>query len=82
MNLVMYSMIATLDHLYLDVNKVYMTLMMVAPMTILMQSSMRSIFPSARLNAAIGIGAALVFIASFAAMRNQTAIGNAHFCDR
>jgi len=38
-------------------------------MSIVMQLSMRSMFPSSRLNAVIGIGAALAFIASFAAMR-------------
>jgi uncharacterized protein (DUF305 family) len=79
MYLVMYSMIATLDHLYINLNNVYMTLMMVAPMTIIMQLSMRSMFPSPRLNAIIVVGAAFVFIASFVAMRKQTAIGNAQF---
>ena len=31
MCLVMYTMIATIDHFYLNLNNVYMTLMMVAP---------------------------------------------------
>jgi hypothetical protein len=39
MYLVMYNMIATLDHLYLNINNnVYMTLMMVAPMAVIMPS--------------------------------------------
>ena len=43
MYLVMYTMIATLDHFYLNLNNVYMTLMMVTPMAILMceQASIR-----------------------------------------
>lgn len=64
MYFVMYTMIATLDHLYLNINNVYMTLMMVAPMTILMLVFMRSMYGSKRLNIIIGAGAALVFIAS------------------
>src|SRR5688572_10098920 len=79
MYFVMYTMIARLDHLYLNLNNVYMTLMMVAPMTIIMLLSMRSMFPSPRLNAVVVVGAAVIFIASFAAMRNQTQIGNAQF---
>ncbi len=79
MYFVMYTMIATLDHLYLNLNNVYMTLMMVAPMTILMLVFMRSMYQSRRLNWIIGAVAALVFIASFAAMRTQAAIGDKEF---
>jgi hypothetical protein len=76
MYLVMYTMIATLDHFYLNINTVYMTLMMVAPMTILMLVTMRSMYPSRRLNLIVGAGAALIFVASFAAVRTQAAVGD------
>ena len=79
MYLVMYTMIATLDHFYFNLNNVYMTLMMVAPMTFLMLVFMRSMYQSQRLNWIIGAVAALVFIASFAAMRTQAAIGDKEF---
>lgn len=79
MYLVMYTMIASLDHFYLNINNVYMTLMMVAPMAVVMLIGMRSMFPSGRLNLAIGVGAAIVFIASFIAMRTQGAVGNEQF---
>ena len=79
MYLVMYTMIATLDHFQFNVNTVYMTLMMVAPMTIIMLVAMRSMFPSRRTNIAIGVGAALVFVASFVSMRTQAAIGDKEF---
>lgn len=42
MYLVMYTMIATVAHFHFNLNNVYMTLMMVAPMTIIMLVSMRS----------------------------------------
>jgi hypothetical protein len=76
MYLVMYAMIASLDHFHFNLNNVYMTLMMGAPMAIVMLVAMRSMFPSRRANLGIAIGAALVFVASFAAVRTQAAIGN------
>jgi uncharacterized protein (DUF305 family) len=79
MYLVMYTMIASLNHLYLNINNAYMTLMMVMPMAIVMLVAMRSMFPSRRLNLAIVIGAVVVFIASFLAMRTQAAVGNEQF---
>ena len=79
MYLVMYTMIATLGHFYLNLNTVYMTLMMVAPMAVVMLVSMRSMFPSRRTNWIIAIVAVLVFAASFGAMRTQAAIGDAEF---
>lgn len=79
MYLVMYAMIATLAHFEFNLNNVYMTLMMVAPMTIVMIVSMRSMFPSQRLNVIVGIGAVTVFLGSFAAIRTQTGVGNTDF---
>jgi uncharacterized protein (DUF305 family) len=70
MYLVMYTMIATLDHSHLNLNNVYMTLMMVA---------MRSMFPSRRANTIVIVAAVLVFAASFAAMRTQAAVGDREF---
>lgn len=79
MYFVMYMMIATLDHLYLNINNVYMTLMMVAPMTVLMLIFMRSMYQSKRMNLIVIGGAILVFVASFAAMRTQAAVGDEEF---
>jgi hypothetical protein len=79
MYLVMYTMIATLDHFHFNLNNVYMTLMMVAPMAIVMLVAMRSMFPSRRINIAMGVGAALVFALSFAGMRTQAAVGDKEF---
>lgn len=79
MYLVMYTMIASLNHFYLNINNVYMTLMMVTPMALVMLVAMRSMFPSRRLNVGIGVGAAVVFIASFVGMRTQAAVGDEQF---
>lgn len=79
MYFVMYTMIATIAHLYPNINNLYMTLMMVAPMTIVMIIAMRSMYTSKTANAVICAAAALVFVASFAAMRTQAAVGNKEF---
>jgi hypothetical protein len=49
MYLVMYTMIATLEHFRFNLNNAYMTLMMVSPVAIVMVWAMRSMFPSRRL---------------------------------
>jgi uncharacterized protein (DUF305 family) len=79
MYFVMFTMIATLDHLYLNLNNVYMTLMMVAPMALIMLVAMRSMFTSPGLNWTIGVAAVVIFGGAFWAMRNQAAIGNVEF---
>lgn len=79
MYLVMYTMIASLDHFYFTLNNVYMTLMMVSPMAILMLVFMRSMYPSKRTNLLIGGAAVLVFAVSFWGMRTQAAVGDAEF---
>src|SRR5690606_34650763 len=75
----MYTMIATLDDLYPNLNNVYMTLMMGAPIAIVMLVSMRSMFPSRNANLAITAVAAAVFAGSFHGMRAQAAIGDKEF---
>ena len=79
MYFVMYTMIATAGHLYLNVNNVYMTLMMVAPMAAVMLLSMRSMFPSVVRNRVIIGTAVVVFALSYIAMRQQAAVGDRQF---
>lgn len=79
MYLVMYTMIATLAHFHFNLNNIYMTLMMLAPMAAIMLVSMRAMFPSARANLAICAGAVVVFSLSFVGMRMQAGVGNAEF---
>src|SRR3546814_2467112 len=71
MYLVMYTMIATLDHFYFNNNTLWMTLMMVTPMALIMVITMRPMFPSRSLNVAVATVAMLVFDSSFWAMLVQ-----------
>lgn len=76
---VMYSMVAFAKHVYLNSNNVYMTLMMVAPMALIMLVSMRHMYQNKKLNLVLMVGFAAIFIASTYAMRTQAGVGNAQF---
>lgn len=79
MYLVMYTMIRTLDHFYLNINNVWMTLMMVTPMALVMLFAMRSMFPSRNRNVLLIVGALLVFGVSYYGMRAQVGVGDKQF---
>lgn len=79
MFLVTYVMVADVGHIYFNINRVYMTLLMVAPMVILMLLVMRSMYPNPRLNTALIAGFALLFVICFALVRTQTFVGNDQF---
>lgn len=76
---VMYAMIFSLDHAYFNSNSIYMTLMMVAPMGIVMLYAMRHMFQNAKLNIILYILFAVVFAGSAFAMRTQAFVGDAQF---
>jgi uncharacterized protein (DUF305 family) len=79
MYLVMFVMIDSLSSFYNNLNMLYMTLMMVAPMVVLMILAMRHMFPSKAANNALLVGAIVVFLGAFALIRTQTTIGDAAF---
>src|SRR3546814_399081 len=79
MYLVMFVMIDRLSSFYNNLNMLYMTLMMVAPMVVLMILAMRHMFPSKAANNALLVGAVVVFLGAFALIRTQTTIGDTAF---
>ena len=79
MYLVMFTMIRSLDHFYLNVNNVWMTLMMVTPMALVMLVAMRSMFPSRGRNLIVAAIALAVFGISYYGMRTQLAVGDEQF---
>lgn len=79
MYLVMFVMIDGLGSFFNNLNMLYMTLMMVAPMVILMIIAMRDMFPSKAANATILAVSLLAFVGSFALIRTQTTIGDTGF---
>lgn len=79
MYLVMFSMIDGLGDFYNNLNMLYMTLMMVAPMAILMLVLMGSMYDNKRLNLVLHAGFAGLFVLAFVGTRTQTPIGDAQF---
>jgi len=79
MYLVMFVMIDGLGSFYNNLNMFYMTLMMVAPMVVLMILAMRHMFPSKTVNAALLAGSVVVFLTCFALIRTQATIGDRQF---
>ena len=79
MYLVMFVMIDGLSSFYNNLNMLYMTLMMVAPMVVLMILAMRHMFPSKSANTALLVGSVAIFLGSFALIRTQTTIGDTAF---
>lgn len=79
MYLVMFVMIDGLGSFYNNLNMFYMTLMMVAPMVVLMVLAMRHMLPSKSANAALLVGSIVIFFGCFALIRTQTTIGDRAF---
>ncbi len=79
MYFVMFSMIDGLGSFYHNINMFYMALTMVAPMAMLMLLMMGSMYGNKRLNLILYIGFAALFIAAFAAIRTQVAVGDVQF---
>ena len=77
--LVMFVMIDGLDSFYNNLNMLYMTLMMVAPMVVLMILAMRHMFVSKAANIALIAASLVAFFGSFALIRTQTTIGDTAF---
>tara|TARA_R100000306_G_C4338238_1_gene123862 strand:+ start:331 stop:780 length:450 start_codon:yes stop_codon:yes gene_type:complete len=74
-----YSGVARLDHVFVNLNRFYMAVLMVAPMAILMVAAMWHMFPNPKANVAIIGTAAVVFVATFGAIRDQTFVGDTQF---
>jgi uncharacterized protein (DUF305 family) len=76
---VMFLNIAQLDHLYLSTTRLYMTLLMIAPMAILMVLLMPMMYKNKKLNLMIVVSAIAVFFLSLALLRNQVFINDAQY---
>jgi hypothetical protein len=79
MYLIGYVMIDKFDDFYLNINRVYMTLLMVTPMVIVMLLVMSSMFENKKLNYILIAASAAVFAICFALSRTQVPVGNTQF---
>jgi hypothetical protein len=79
MYLLMYLMIDRFEHFLFNLNALYMTLAMLAPMGVAMLLLMPSMYPNRRLNLALHAVFVLMFLAGIWFTRQQIFIGDAEF---
>ena len=73
---VMFLNVAEAAHIYFSATRTYMTLLMVAPMALLMLLVMSGMYPNKKRNALIGVGAVAVFVGALAGLRSQTFVSD------
>ncbi len=76
---VMFLNVDSVDHIYLSLNRLYMTLLMVSPMGLFMLIFMGDMYKDKKINTAIYITSISVFVGVFALLRNQTFVGDVQY---
>ncbi|ANH81179.1 DUF305 domain-containing protein [Niabella ginsenosidivorans] len=79
MYLAMFVNMDQAEHYHTSLTRIYMALIMVAPMAIIMIGMMGSMYPNRRTNRAIIVTAIVVFIAALTALRSQTPISDVQY---
>lgn len=79
MYILMYAMVDRFDNVFNNVNQAYMAALMAAPMVMIELAVMRSMYRNRMLNLAFYAASAIVLIASFLLIRQQTAVGDTQF---
>ncbi len=79
MYVLMYAMVDRLENVLPNLNQLYMAAIMTAPMLILEIAMMGGMYADRRALRLVLAVSALVFVAAFAAIRQQWAIGDAEF---
>ena len=73
---VMFLNVNDLEHIYSSTTRLYMTILMISPMAIIMLVFMPKMYPNNKLNVAIYISSAVIFVITFTFLRNQTFISD------
>lgn len=76
---VMFSNVAEISHIHLNLNRLYMTILMVAPMALIMLGVMRSMYRDQKMNAIIAVMSIMAIVGSFIMLRNQSYVGDKAF---
>ena len=79
MYLVMFLNITEFSHYYTSITRMYMAILMVAPMAVVMILMMGKMYPNKKMNAGIIVASIAVFILTLAALRTQTPINDIQY---
>jgi uncharacterized protein (DUF305 family) len=76
---VMFLNVFMIDHVYLSLTRLYMTLLMVSPMALMMLLFMSGMYKNKQINLSIGIGSVVVFVLTLTFLRTQTFVGDEQY---
>lgn len=79
MYLVMFLNMDRISNYHTSITRLYMAILMVAPMAILMMVWMKKMYPNKRINRVIIITGFLVFLLTFIGLRTQTPISDIQY---
>ncbi len=79
MYLAMFLNMDTPSHYHTSTTRLYMAVLMVAPMAIVMMLTMGKMYPNKKLNSGIMIVAAIVFALTLTALRTQTPVSDVQY---
>ena len=79
MYIIMFTMIYSWGEFVQNINFFYMAIMMATPMVVMMPLMMGSMYSDRKLNMAIYIGGAVLFVLAFIGIRGQVLVGDEQF---
>lgn len=79
MYMVMFLNMDSIDHYHTSTTRIYMAVLMVAPMAIVMMAMMGKMYPSKKSNTEIVVAAIILFIVTLTALRTQRPISDVQY---
>lgn len=76
---IMYLNVDQFDHVYINMTRFYMTLLMISAMALIMLGMMKMMYQNKKLNTIIVTFSIAVFVLALAGVRTQTAIGDVQY---
>lgn len=76
---VMFLNVDKADHIYLSITRVYMTILMVAPMSLIMLLLMKHMYQNKKANRIIMIVSVVAVFLAFAGLRSQSLVGDVQY---
>ncbi|WP_417355148.1 DUF305 domain-containing protein [Flavobacterium sp.] len=78
---IMYTNVASEEHIYFSLNRFYMTILMVVPMGFIMLLFMQRMYKNRKKNNVLIITGVLLFTATFVMLRTQTYINDVRYME-
>jgi uncharacterized protein (DUF305 family) len=79
MYVVMFLNMDSVGHYHTSITRMYMAILMVAPMAIVMMTMMGKMYANKKMNAGIVVGAIILFAVTLTALRSQTPVGDVQY---